>query len=282
MENGIILLDKKAGSSSRDLDNLLEKKFQTKKVGHLGTLDPFATGLMVVALNKGTKFLPYLDDSRKSYIATLHLGASSSTLDPEGVIALAGPIPPLDKSKIAETMALFLGKSSQIPPMTSAVKVGGEELYKKAHRGEEIERKPREIEVFSFNLVEYKEPDLVFSVSVSRGTYIRVLGCDLAAKLGTKGYLTSLRRTGLGNFLVADAKTIDEVKESDILDPTIFITTMKHVEIEETDEAKVKNGQALLLEEDYGERVLLSLHGVALAVYHRFKGAYYQPERGLW
>jgi tRNA pseudouridine(55) synthase len=176
MENGIILLDKKAGSSSRDLDNLLEKKFQTKKVGHLGTLDPFATGLMVVAVNKGTKFLPYLDDSRKSYIATLHLGASSSTLDPEGVISAGEAIPPLDKTKIAETMALFLGKSSQIPPMTSAVKIGGEELYKKAHRGEEVERKPREIEVFSFNLVEYKEPDLVFSVSVSRGTYIRVLG----------------------------------------------------------------------------------------------------------
>ena len=260
MENGIVLLDKDAGMSSRDVDDALEKLFQTKKVGHLGTLDPFATGLLVIGLNKGTKFLPYLDDSKKSYIATLKLGLHSSTGDPEGEITPGDPVPELTQEGIAEILTSFIGKSEQLPPMTSAIKVNGEALYKAAHRGEVVERKPRAIEVFSINLVSFAKDEIVFTTTVSRGTYIRVLGEDIAKALKTSGYLTSLRRLSIGDFRIDLAKKLSELTEKDLMDPTLFIHTMKHIEIDEADLAKVKNGAPMTLAQDYGEKVLLVLH----------------------
>lgn len=282
MENGILFLDKPAGLSSRDVDDELEKKLGGAKVGHLGTLDPFATGLLVIGVNKGTKYLSYLDDAKKTYVATLHLGERSSTLDPEGKILETRDVPPLDEKIVAEALTSFLGKREQIPPMTSAIKVDGEALYKKAHLGESVERKPRPVEIFSLNLVSYKAPDLVFSCTVSRGTYIRVLGEEIAAKLGTIGYLTALRRSGVGPFLLALAKPLEEIGFPDVLEPTVFITTMKHVEIEEKEKDDVLHGRGMLLQADYGEKVLLCLHGEALAVYRRLKDSFYQPERGLF
>jgi tRNA pseudouridine55 synthase len=282
MENGIVLLDKGAGMSSRDVDDALEKLFKTKKVGHLGTLDPFATGLLVIGLNKGTKFLPYLDDAKKSYIATLRLGYRSSTGDPEGEIAKEGEVPPLSAETIARTLSSFLGKSEQLPPMTSAIKVNGEALYKAAHRGEEVERKPRQIEIFSINLVSYANGEIVFTSTVSRGTYIRVLGEDIAQALQTKGYLTSLRRLSIGDFRLDLAKKLADLTEKDVMDPTLAIRSMKHIEIDEADLGRVKNGAPMTLAQDYGEKVLLVLHEEAIAVYARTRGAFYHSERGLF
>jgi tRNA pseudouridine55 synthase len=282
MENGIILLDKDAGLTSRDVDDALEKKFGTKKVGHLGTLDPFATGLLVIGLSRGTKFLPYFDDAKKSYIATLKLGFTSSTGDPEGEINPAGILPELDNKTISAQLISFIGKSEQLPPMTSAIKVHGEALYKAAHRGEEVERKKRAIEIFSLNLISYHEGLLVFTCTVSRGTYIRVLGEDIAKALATSGYLTSLRRLSIGNFALEQAKTLSAITEADVIDPTIFIRSMKHVEIDSADLDKVKNGAPMTLEQDYGEKVLLCLHGEAIAVYARTREVYYHAERGLF
>lgn len=282
MENGIVLLDKDAGMSSRDVDDALEKLFKTKKVGHLGTLDPFATGLLVIGLNKGTKFLPYLDDSKKSYIATLKLGFHSSTGDPEGEITPGDPLPELTQEGIAGILNGFLGKSEQLPPMTSAIKVNGEALYKAAHRGEVVERKPRAIEIFSINLVSYQKDEIVFTTTVSRGTYIRVLGEDIARALKSSGYLTSLRRLSIGDFRIDLAKKLNELSEKDMMDPTLFIHTMKHIEIDEADVARVKNGAPMTLAQDYGEKVLLVLHEEALAVYARTRDVYYHSERGLF
>lgn len=282
MENGIVLLDKDAGMSSRDVDDALEKLFKTKKVGHLGTLDPFATGLLVIGLNKGTKFLPYLDDSKKSYIATLKLGFHSSTGDPEGEITPGDPLPELTQEGIAGILNGFLGKSEQLPPMTSAIKVNGEALYKAAHRGEVVERKPRAIEIFSINLVSYQKDEIVFTTTVSRGTYIRVLGEDIARALKSSGYLTSLRRLSIGDFRIDLAKKLNELSEKDMMDPTLFIHTMKHIEIDEADVARVKNGAPMTLAQDYGEKVLLVLHEEALAVYARTREVYYHSERGLF
>lgn len=281
MQNGIILLDKEAGVTSRDVDDALMKAFNTRKVGHLGTLDPFATGLLVIGLNKGTKFLPYLDDAKKSYIATLKLGDSSSTGDPEGTLT-SGRAPSLTKEDIVTKLTSFIGKSEQLPPMTSAIKVNGEALYKAAHRGEEVERKARSIEIFSLNLVAYESDTIVFTCTVSRGTYIRVLGEDIAKSLGTVGYLTSLRRLSIGDFSLDQAKKLSELSEQDVLDPTIFIHTMKHIEIDESDLARVKNGAPMTLSADYGEKVLLVLHEEAIAVYQRTRDVYYHSERGLF
>jgi tRNA pseudouridine55 synthase len=283
MENGIILLDKESGFTSRDVDNLVSKQLGIKKVGHLGTLDPFATGLLVVAVNKGTKFLPFLDDSEKSYLASLRLGISSSTGDPTGIrTASLDPVPSLSDLDIRKVMDTFLGDSEQIPPMTSAIKINGEELYKKAHRGEVVERKPRKIHIYSLNLIKYEDHVLVFSTTVSQGTYIRTLGEDIAKKLGTVGYLESLRRLSVGNFMIKDAKKLANLSLNDVFDPTIFLTSMKHVEIDANDENKVKNGVPMELLDDYGERVLLVLHGVPLAVYQRKEKHLYLSLRGLF
>ncbi len=282
MENGIILLDKDPGMTSREVDNALQKKFATSKVGHLGTLDPFATGLLVVGINKGTKFLPYIDDSKKSYIASLQLGVGTSTGDPEGEKGLPKPIPELTEAGIAKILQTLVGPSEQIPPMTSAIKVGGEELYKAAHRGEVKERVARKIEIFSLNFVEYKAGILVFTCTVSRGTYIRVLGEDIATKLGTVGYLISLRRLSVGIFDLAHAHKLVDLTEKDFLDPTVCVTTMKHVEADTEWVNDIKNGKAITLSADYGEKVLLCLHGEALAVYKKVTGKYYAAERGLF
>jgi tRNA pseudouridine55 synthase len=281
MENGILLIDKEAGFTSRDVDNALEKKFQTKRVGHLGTLDPFATGLLVVGINAGTKFLPFLDDAKKSYIATLKLGETTSSLDPESPVSETKEVPLLNEEEIAEVFRSFRGKGEQMPPMTSAIKINGEPLYKAAHQGQTIERKPRAIEIYSLNLISYKDKVITFSCTVSRGTYIRVLGQDIATKLGTVGYLTSLRRLGLGPFLVSQAKKLADIASSDFLDSTLAITTMKHVEIDTDEEKRVLNGAFLELDEDYGPNVLLTLHGEALAVYELIGGHTYKPTRIL-
>ncbi len=282
MENGIVLLDKDAGVSSRDVDDALEKLFHTKKVGHLGTLDPFATGLLVIGLNKGTKFLPYLDDSKKSYIATLKLGFHSSTGDPEGEITAGDPVPELTKEGIAQVLYSFVGKSEQLPPMTSAIKVNGEALYKAAHRGEEVERKKRAIEIYSINLISFEKNEIVFTTTVSRGTYIRVLGEDIAQVLKSVGYLTTLRRLSIGDFRLDLAKKLSDLTENDVMDPTLFIHTMKHIEIDEADLDRVKNGAPMTLAQDYGEKVLLVLHENAIAVYARTRDAFYHSERGLF
>ncbi len=282
MDNGIVFLDKKAGLTSRDVDNALQKLFGTKKVGHLGTLDPFATGLLIIGVNKGTKFLPYLDDAKKTYLADLLLGEKTATGDPEGAVTMEGEVPVLTSEAIASVLKSFLGVSEQMPPMTSAIKVNGEELYKAAHEGKVVERTPRKIEIFSINLISYADKHLVFSCTVSRGTYIRVLGEDIAAKLGTVGHLVSLRRSAVGPFLLSQAKPLEALSQGDVLDPTIFVTTMKHVEIDDSWLNKVKNGQEVMLDEDYGAKVLLSLHGEALAVYARVHDRFYVSERGLF
>jgi tRNA pseudouridine55 synthase len=282
MENGILLLDKDPGMTSRDVDNALQKKFATPKVGHLGTLDPFATGLLVVGVNRGTKFLPYLDDAKKSYIASLQLGISTSTGDPEGEKGPAKAVPELTEAGIAEILHSMVGPGEQIPPMTSAIKVNGEELYKAAHRGEVKERVPRKIEIFSLHLIEYKEGVVVFTCTVSRGTYIRVLGEDIAGRLGTSGYLLSLRRLSVGAFDLAHAHKLADLTEKDLIDPTVCVTTMKHVEADSEWVADIKNGKALTLNADEGEKVLLCLHGEALAVYKKVTDRYYVAERGLF
>ena len=282
MGNGILLLDKEAGYTSRQVDSLVQKAFGVKRVGHLGTLDPFATGLLLVGVGSGTKYLTYLDDGKKSYIASLKLGETTSSFDPETPVIGKKDVPPLDEKTVSSALASFLGKSVQLPPMTSAIKVNGEPLYKAAHKGLEVERTPRQIEVFSINLVKLEKDVIVFSCTVSRGTYIRVIGADLAERLGTIGYLTSLRRLSIGPFLLANAKKISEAKETDLLDPTLCITTMKHVEIDDALLAKVKNGVPMDLDQDYGEKVLLVLHGNAISVYKRFSGAHYLAERGLF
>lgn len=279
MSDGILLIDKPEGMNSRQVDNALARLFKTKRVGHLGTLDPFASGLLLIAIGKATKSLPYIDDSFKMYEARLLLGEKTATGDPEGEIIERKPVPQLKKEEIEEVLRSFLGVSEQIPPLYSAIKVGGEALYKKARRGEDAERKPRRIFIRSISLLSFDEGSIAFSCEVSKGTYIRTLGEDITLRLGTLGHLVSLRRITLGKTSLSQALKLSAVTEATpLLDPSAFIA-LPHAEVD--DVSPLMNGRpiSLPLEE---EMVLLTHEGKALAIYKRQKGRLYAAMRGLF
>ena len=279
MLDGIFLIDKEAGMTSRKVDNILGKRYGTHAVGHLGTLDPFATGLLVVAINKGTKLLPYLSDGDKVYEATLLMGEKTTTGDLEGEIIQKKEIPDISKEKLDDVLHSFLGKSQQIPPKFSAIKVNGVPMYKAAIQGKEVEIKPREITVYS--LEGSIEGNLIhFTAKVSKGTYIRTLGEDIAEKLGTVGHLISLRRTLVGDIPVSKAKKVDDIKEKDILSGIELIDLPK-IELSEEDEWKAKNGQKLIFETKE-DKVLLIRSNSLVAVYKRKEDNTFVPERGLF
>ena len=280
MMQGILLVDKEAGMTSRKVDNLLQKRFLTKKVGHLGTLDPFATGLLIVAVGKATKCLPFLDSSSKTYEAELLLGSKTSTGDLEGEEILRKDPRIHEKQEIEETLSSFLGESTQIPPMSSAIKVDGVALYKLAHKGQEIERKPRKIVISSIRLLSQEGPRIRFEAEVSSGTYLRTLGEDIAERLGEVGHLVSLRRTKIGSVDVRKAKRIAEVSEGDLLNPLPFITLPK-IEATEKQSEAIKNGKAMILDSHESE-VCLFFQEEALAVYAKGEDGLYRSKRGLF
>ena len=281
-EDGILFIDKPVGVTSRKVDNQIGKLFHTRSVGHLGTLDPFASGLLILGVNKGNKWLPFLGDSVKTYMARICLGKKTSTGDPTGEFIQEAPIPALEMNKIKAVLQGFLGKSLQIPPMTSAIKVDGEALYKKAHKGEEIERKPREIEVFSLNAIYYEAPYLDITCTVSSGTYIRTLGEDIAVALGTVGYLTDLRRLSIGKHMIDLAKPLDEITVDDLLEPSFYVRDIKHVEVSEDKLKRIKNGMTIREQIDYGPRILYTNNGIGISVYEKRDDGYYHCLRGLF
>ena len=281
MASGILYVDKPAGMTSRALDNAIQKRFSTRKVGHLGTLDPFATGLLLVAVEKGTKSLAYLQDGKKTYQAELVLGKKTSTGDPEGEVIEEKEIPTLSKEKVKEALSSFLGESYQLPPMTSAIKVDGVALYELAHKGKEIEREKRKIYIHDIRLLKLEGNVLYFEATVSSGTYIRVLGEDIAEKLGTVGYLKSLRRTSVGDISIENAIPLEEISEADFHDPSEAIDLRK-VEIQSEAMLKdIQNGKKMPLHSKE-DKILFTHHGEAFAVYKKEKEGLYAAERGLF
>ncbi len=282
MKSGILLIDKDIGMTSREVDNKIGRIFKTHKVGHLGTLDPFASGLLIVALNGGSKFLPYISDDRKVYEATLSLGKKTSTGDLDGETIERKDVPPLSEGKVKEALLSFLGESLQLPPMYSAIKINGTPLYKLAHKGEEIERKKRLINVYSLELLSMKDKEISFKAKVSAGTYIRTLGEDIALSLGTVGHLTSLRRTSIGSISVKEAIHLAEVSEPMVKEPTPFISSYEHIEVEAKDVKAIKDGKSIDMKRDCGSKIILTYEGIALAVYAKKEGSVYKAERGLF
>lgn len=196
MDSYFILLHKPVGPTSQQCLTQFKKTLpRGTKVGHHGTLDPFAEGLLLVAVNEACKFISYVDDSKKTYEATLKLGQKTDTGDLTGKIIAKADLPDLSDSKIKDVLGSLVGRLSQIPPMHSAVKIDGVPLYKLAHAGQTIERKPREVEIFALELLSHTHEQIVFLANCSRGTYIRTLGETIAEKLGTVGHLQKLVRT---------------------------------------------------------------------------------------
>ena len=287
-QNGFILIDKPVGVTSRSVDNVIQRLFHTKKVGHLGTLDPFASGLLVIAINKGCKSLPFLDDSFKTYQASLYLGKSTLSGDLTGEVKEDKEIPEINEKQILEVFNSFIGVGEQIPPMTSALHHDGKRLYDLSRKGVEVERKPRRIEIKSLKLLSFIKNIVEFEVVCSRGTYVRTLGEDIAIKLGTVGHLTSLKRTAIGNKLSIEmAKKIEEITTSDLLNPASLIELPS---LEISDEKMIndiKSGKRITLKTE-NDQILLYTRTkanydiIALAVYNRESGDQFIIQRGLW
>ena len=215
--NGYLLIDKSKDWTSRDVCNKVQHFFHEKKVGHSGTLDPFATGLLIVCLGSATKTIPLWEEADKEYLAELKLGNKTDTGDETGNIIDSGPVANITTNMIKEIFLSLLGESEQVPPMTSAVHVNGRKLYTYFHQGREIERKPRKIDIKSCDLVSFFDNTIVFKCRVSKGTYLRTLGETIADKLGTVGYLSNLQRTKIGDVGLERSIPLDQLNELSII-----------------------------------------------------------------
>ncbi len=209
----IINIYKPVGWTSFDVVKRIRGITKEKKVGHGGTLDPFAEGVLIIGTGEDTKKLTDISSNYKSYIATLTLGEETNTLDVEGEIVKESDVPKLSIETINNVLTNFLGKQTQIPPMFSAKKVGGKKLYELARKNIEINREPKEIEIKEIDLINFVNNQIVFQVTSSKGTYIRVLGSDIAKALGTVGHLTKLIRLSVGEYVVEEAIQIEEFEK---------------------------------------------------------------------
>lgn len=211
--DGIILVYKEKNMTSHDVVNHMRKILKTKKVGHSGTLDPNVEGVLAVFVNKGTKAIQFMEDKTKQYRGVISFGTATSTQDSDGeVIASAEVQLPLDRAKLESVFRMMRGKQLQLPPMVSAVKINGKKLYEYAREGIEVERKPREIEIFSLTLDAIEGNEVAFTVDCSSGTYVRTLCADIGAAYGVPAHMKSLVRTRVGSF------TLDQCTKLDIFD----------------------------------------------------------------
>ena len=210
---GFIVIDKPSGMTSHDVVNTVRRITGRKRVGHTGTLDPFATGVLPVALGEATKAIPYLDEGCKEYRAVMRLGEITDTQDCTGEVIDSREWPNVSPDALSEIFSKFKGRTSQIPPMFSALKHKGVPLYKLARRGEDVSRKPRDIEIYSLLIDEVSLPEIGFTVKCSRGTYVRTLAHDIGGKLGCGAHLVKLRRTASGPFTLNEAQPLDALAE---------------------------------------------------------------------
>jgi len=218
--NGVINCLKPPGMTSHDVVDFIRKQLGTKKVGHGGTLDPGAAGVLPIFVGKATKAVEFFDDCDKEYVAEMTLGVTTDTGDNLGKVLEIRECE-AEPASIVETFGKFVGKIQQIPPMYSAVRHKGKKLYELARQGITVERKPRTVEIYSIELIKYEKPRVLFKVSCSRGTYIRTLCEDIGRALGCGAHLSCLIRTKLGPFNISRAITLEEIKEKspDILVP---------------------------------------------------------------
>jgi tRNA pseudouridine55 synthase len=210
--DGVLLVDKPRDHTSHDVIARLRGKLRMKRIGHAGTLDPMATGLLVVLVGKATSASQYIIGLDKEYTGTMKLGLVTNSQDADGEVVETRPVPPLTEVEVKAAMATFLGDQYQNPPMFSAIKIDGVPLYKLARKGEEIEREPRFIRVMSWDLLRFAPPELDFRVRSTKGTYIRTLAHDLGQKLGCGAHLTALRRTATDKLDLTRALTMEQIE----------------------------------------------------------------------
>jgi tRNA pseudouridine55 synthase len=209
--DGALLIDKPCGPTSHDVVDIIRRSFNIKKVGHCGTLDPNATGLLIIVLGRGTKLSEKLMSDDKVYEGTIKFGEATDSYDSDGELTASLPVPPLTVEELNEAAKTFVGDQMQKPPMVSAVKQGGVPLYKLARKGIEVEREARLVHIYNFKFSRYEEPLGEFRLACTKGTYVRSIAHDLGQNLGCGAHLSALRRTVSGKFDVREAVELDAV-----------------------------------------------------------------------
>ncbi len=246
--NIIINLNKPKGITSQRAVTNVKKLLGVRKAGHTGTLDPMATGVLLVCLNEATKISRFLLDKDKTYQARLKLGERTDTLDADGKVIETRDVPPFTEEDIVSVANQFIGNIMQKPPMYSAIKRNGQPLYKLARQGIEVERAERSVEIYDIKLLQIDIPYVDIAVSCSKGTYIRTLCDDIGLMLGTGAHITALGRTGIGTFTIDASVTFDKLEQG-ISDDAPYVTSIDHalsdlpeVILNETDFIKARNG----------------------------------------
>ncbi|MFM8752661.1 MAG: tRNA pseudouridine(55) synthase TruB [Actinomycetota bacterium] len=273
--DGFVVIDKPSGITSHDVVAKLRKKFGTKRVGHAGTLDPMATGVLVIGINNATKFLQYITEGKKRYLATIRLGQSTTTDDREGEV-----IEERDWKSISdESIKLFLdsqiGAIMQKPSKVSAIKIAGERAYDLVRQGKEVEIPAREVTIFSLTVLAIRRSeflDIDIDVACSAGTYIRSIARDLGDALGVGGHLVALRRTEVAPFLEADCESIDECEIRDLASSISKVMPIRSIDLAERNELSF--GRALSKSDFSGPGVAITASGeVAAIIENRDYGA---------
>lgn len=258
--NGIILVDKPQDWTSHDVVAKLRGVLHERRIGHSGTLDPLATGLLVVFVGRATRAVEFAEADSKEYLAGLRLGVSTDTQDITGnVIAKCDALP--DEAAVRETLCRFIGDIEQIPPMYSAIKIGGKKLYELARRGESVERTPRKITVSSIDIVDKDGTDYILNISCSKGTYVRTLCNDIGDALGCGACMSSLRRTRAGAFSVDEAHSLEDIEAaaledrlSDIILPVdALFAPFPKLTVSESAAKRLKNGNVIKVSAEDGD-----------------------------
>jgi tRNA pseudouridine55 synthase len=271
--DGVLAIDKPAGMTSHDVVDSVRKTLGTRKVGHGGTLDPDATGVLVVGVGKATRFLFFAQSSPKRYVARIRFGTTTTTQDASGEVIETRPVE-LTQEQVFTELKRFVGPIEQIPPMVSAVRVGGERLHEMARRGEDVERPARPVTIYeltpiAFELGEISE--LEIEVRCSAGTYIRTLAHDIGGSLGCGAHLRTLRRTEAGGFTLADTIELDAVGPDRLMPISSVVGHLASTTVGEEGAALVKDGRPLPAPTELpdGEPSAVLLNGELLAVYRR-------------
>jgi len=227
--DGVLLVDKAEGMTSHDVVALVRRKLQIRRVGHCGTLDPIATGLLLITVGRGTKVQDLLMSEDKEYVGTFVLGLTTDTQDRQGQVIQQPPVPELDENRIRAAFEKFRGDFYQMPPMVSAKKHGGVPLYKLARQGKVVEREPRLVHVYRYTIDRVALPEIDFSVVCSKGFYVRTYVHDIGEELGCGAHLKSLRRTKSGRFEVAQTISVDQIKSAPCEEVLSHLLTLPEV-----------------------------------------------------
>lgn len=275
--DGILLINKPAGMTSHDVIFRLRKILHIKKIGHSGTLDPDATGVLLVLVGNACKALPYLEDTDKEYIATLKLGMRTFTEDIFGDVLETKSIQPIED--LNELLQSFVGKQKQLPPMISSIRVNGKKLYEYARQNIEVERPLRDVEIYDIELL--NEEQLQFRVACSSGTYIRSLCRDIAEKSGNLGCMSSLVRTKVGRFELTSSFTLEDVEQGNYTLYSLNEALSGYPLLEYSPIKDVYNGKTVTITSDF-DIIAMADQGNIIAIYKRHHGNYFSCARGLW